>query len=51
MTDCQNCDHPKKSHRYGGANVHGRYTYLSSCRLCGCGQFEDEDGPRRRDLL
>lgn len=48
MTACD-CGHPRKSHRYGNANAHGSYTYLSSCRKqdCDCDQFT-VDGEVRR---
>lgn len=36
--DCE-CGCPKKSHRYGGANIHGAYDYYSSCRRCDCDQY------------
>lgn len=41
MSDCT-CGHPKKSHRHGGGNKHGSYTFLSSCRKtdCDCSGFE-----------
>lgn len=30
------CGHPVRSHRYGGGNKHGPYTFLSSCRKHDC---------------
>lgn len=41
MTDCETCGHPQRSHRHGGANAFGSYTFLSSCRKedCECEQF------------
>lgn len=40
------CGHPRKSHRYGGANAHGKYTFLSSCRKqdCDCGEWRPGGG-------
>lgn len=40
---CDNCAHPRRSHRWGGANAHASYTYLSSCRVCECDQYIDPD--------
>lgn len=46
---CSSCGHGHVSHRWGGANVHGEYTFLSSCRKCVCGQFKENGEIRRRD--
>lgn len=39
--DCDECGHPKRSHRYGGRNASGTYTFHSSCKreACDCTQY------------
>lgn len=47
---CVTCGHPVKSHRHGGANTHGNYRFLSSCkkRDCDCEHYvHPEKGPLR----
>ena len=49
--DCEECGHPKRSHKYGGANKHGSYVFYSSCKKqdCACDQFiHPEWGKMRR---